>query len=134
MKQKIKAKDLEDLLVEAELDVKRKQLNLKNGWAEFKDGMRPGNLVKDMLFSKSKSNGISNSGESGNNLLNSGLPGLAAKAAAGFLLNRWMVKKSYGATKMAAGMLVKSGLVTMLSRWAANRLEKKQAILENGKN
>jgi len=87
-----------------------------------------------MLFSKSKSNGISNPGESGNNLLNSGLPGLAAKAAAGFLLNRWMVKKSYGATKMAAGMLVKSGLVTMLSRWAANRLEKKQPILENGKN
>jgi len=38
------------------------------------------------------------------------------------------------ALKMAAGMLVKSGLVTMLSRWAANRLEKKQAILENGKN
>jgi len=31
-------------------------------------------------------------------------------------------------------MLVKSGLVTMLSRWAANRLEKKQSILENGKN
>jgi hypothetical protein len=124
MKTKIKAKDLEDLIVEAELDVKRKQMNLKNGWSEFKHGMRPGNLVKDMLFSKSSSNGISKAGETGNSLLGSGLPGMAAKAAAGFLLNRWMVKKSYGATKMAAGMLVQTGLAAMLSRWAAKRLSK----------
>ena len=71
MKQKLIGKDLEDLIVEAELDVKRKQINLKNGWAELKHDMRPVNLVKDMLFSKSNSNGNSSSGETGNSLLNS---------------------------------------------------------------
>jgi len=129
MKQKLKAKDLEDLIVEAELDIKRKQMNLKNGWAEFKDGMRPGNLVKDMLFSRLKNNGVSN-GETGNNVLGSGLPKIAATAAAGFLLNKFVLSKTRGVTKVAAGVIL-PGIAAMLSKWATKRREKNLRI-QNG--
>ncbi len=109
-------------IADTELDIDRQRLSIKNGWHALKEDMRPANLVRG-LFSR-PSNSLTGSTALSKNGISSGLPMMAAKVAAGFLVNRWMAKKSLGATKLAAGMLLQSGLVALISKWTSRKLQK----------
>jgi hypothetical protein len=102
-------------IADTELEIERARSAIKNGWASLKDDMRPANLVRG-IFSRPSSNS--------SNGVKTELPAMAAKMAAGFLINRWMVKKSYGMAKMTAGMLLQSGLAALLSKLTSKKIKK----------
>jgi hypothetical protein len=111
-------------IADTEQEIERQKLNVKSNWMELKNDMKPANMVRG-LFSRPSippsHNGVHTENKPG-------LPVMAAKMAAGLLLNRWMAKKSFGMTKMAAGMLVQTGLAAMITKWAAKKLQKKPVI------
>ena len=110
-------------IADTELEIERQKLSVKNGWASLKNDLRPANMVRS-LFSRPASSADNNVQQQGK----PGLPVMAAKMAAGLLVNRWMAKKSFGLTKMAAGMVLQTGLVSMVSNWLSKKLQKKPAI------
>jgi len=114
-------------IADTKLDIERQKLLVKNNWTSLKNEMRPVNMVRG-LFSRPampSHNGIQQE-------MKPSLPVMAAKMAAGLLLNRWMAKKSFGVTKMAAGMVLQTGLASIVSNWLAKKFQKKPAI-EAGK-
>lgn len=131
MKHVITEKDLADLIVEAEIDIKRKENTLKEGWSALKGNLKPMNLIRDMISSpKNNGLGISSASASKNNLMASGLPLMAAKVAGAFLVNRWMAKKSFGIARMAAGMLLTSGVTALLSKFTTKKLNQTRSNLQ----
>jgi len=121
--------ELDREIADTKLEIERQKLSVKDNWTSLKNEMRPVNVVRG-LFSKPSlpllgHNGIQQETKAS-------LPVMAAKMAAGLLLNRWMAKKSFGVTKMAAGMVLQTGLASLVSNWLAKKLQKKPAI-EAGK-
>jgi hypothetical protein len=110
-------------IAETEQEIERQKMNVKNSWSELKNDMKPANMVRG-LFSRPSlpsHNGVQAEAKPG-------IPVTVAKMAAGLLLNRWMAKKSFGMTKMAAGMLVQTGLAAMITKWVAKKWQKKPVI------
>jgi hypothetical protein len=114
-------------IADTQMEIERQKLSVRNNWTSLKNDMRPVNVVRG-LFSRPAiplHNGTQQSTKTT-------LPVMAAKMAAGLLLNRWMAKKSFGVTKMAAGMVLQTGLVSVVSNWLAKKLQKKP-LAEAGK-
>ena len=101
-------------ITDSELEIDQQKLKVKSAWLSVKESAKPSNLLKGIFNKSNDGNGI-----------RSELPVTAAKIAAGFLLNRWMVKKTYGVTKMAAGLALQSGLAHYISKWVAKKFQKK---------
>ncbi len=106
--------ELKREIKETELEIGRQKTGIQKEWSSLKESVKPSNLLKG-IFNKS----------SDGNAAKSGLPVMAVKMAAGFLLNRWMVKKPLGVTKMAAGMALQSGLAHVITKWVAKKFAKK---------
>lgn len=127
-------KELSDHIVEAEINVKRQEMKLKEGWSTLKGDLRPMNLVKEMISGPRKNKqGISMTGNK-NGIMSSGLPMVAVKLVGGFLINRWMAKKSSGILKMGAGMLLTSGVTALLSRFTNRKLSETRSNLQHISN
>ncbi len=130
MKHIITQKELSNKIVDAEIDIKRQEMRMKEGWSTLKGDLRPMNLVKEMI-SGPKSNKLGISSPIGkNNIMSSGLPMMAAKVAGAFLVNRWMAKKSGGIMRMAAGMLLTSGATMLLSKFTHKKLNETRSNLK----
>jgi hypothetical protein len=106
--------ELKREITDSEQKIDQQKLKVSSAWISLKESAKPSNLIK----------GIFNRSPEGFGIV-SELPVTAAKIAAGFLLNRWMVKKTYGVTKVAAGMALQSGLAHFLAKWVAKKFQKK---------
>ncbi len=111
--------ELKKEILHIELEIGRQKSAIQSEWLLVKESVKPTNLLKGMFNKSSDNNGVK-----------SGLPIMAVKMAAGFLLNRWMVKKPLGVTKMAAGMALQSGLAHLVTKWVAKKFAKKTGTID----
>lgn len=134
MKHIITQKELSNKIVDAEIDIKRQEMRIKEGWATLKGDLRPMNLVKEMISGpkKTKNGIIAPASKIG--IMSSGLPMMAAKLAGAFLVNRWMAKKSNSIVRMGAGMLLTSGVTALLSKFTHRKRHETRSDVQQMSN